>query len=405
MSRKIKKNVPDLRFKEFKEKLLNTIFKEVVLSNQYGPRFNANDYDVNGNIKTIRGTDISLNGEIKYSQVPIAKLDFDFIKNHILKDGDLVMITTADCGLTGVFRKQDFDYIPSAYAVQITLNKMGDSEYFKYFFQTNHAKNEVKSFIRKATVANLPCSDVLRIKLHLPNIQEQEKIASFLGAIDKRLTELRRKHELLQTYKRGVMQKIFSQEVRFKGAINSAFPDWEEKELKSIATVNPPSNYFPDQFLYIDLERVNNGLLSEPELINKEDAPSRAQRVLQKGDIFYQTVRPYQRNNLFFNLDGDYIASTGYAQLRAKENQQFLYQLIYSDSFVDKVVSRCTGTSYPAINSSDLANISIFFPTSIKEQEKIADFLTAIDRKIKAVAQQIDRTEQFKKGLLQKMFV
>ena len=121
--------------------------------------------------------------------------------------------------------------------------------------------------------------------------------------------------------------------------------------------------------------------------------------------LLYQTVRPYQRNNLFFNLDGDYIASTGYAQLRAKENQQFLYQLIYSDSFVDKVISRCTGTSYPAINSSDLADVSIFFPTSIKEQEKIADFLTAVDQKIEAVARQVDRTEHFKKGLLQKMFV
>ena len=166
-------------------------------------------------MKTIRGTDISLDGEIKYSQVPIAKLDFNFIENYILKDGDLVMITTADCGMTGVFRKQDFDYIPSAYAVKITLNKMGDPEYFKYFFQTNHAKNEVKSFIRKATVANLPCSDILRIKLYLPNIAEQEKIASLLGAIDRRLTQLRRKRELLQTYKRGVMQKIFAQKIRF----------------------------------------------------------------------------------------------------------------------------------------------------------------------------------------------
>ena len=225
MSKKVNKNVPELRFKEFQEKLLNTTFKKVVLSNQYGPRFNANDYDMDGNVKTIRGTDISLDGEIKYSQVPIAKLDFDSIENHILKDGDLVMITTADCGLTGVFRKQDFDYIPSAYAVKIALNEMGNPEYFKYFFQTNHANNEVRSFIRKATVANLPCSDILRIKLHLPNIQEQTKIADFLTVIATRLTQLRRKHKLVQTYKRGVMQKLFSQQIRFKCDRGKPFPD------------------------------------------------------------------------------------------------------------------------------------------------------------------------------------
>jgi type I restriction enzyme S subunit len=99
------------------------------------------------------------------------------------------------------------------------------------------------------------------------------------------------------------------------------------------------------------------------------------------------------------------VASTGYAQLRARESSEFLYQLIHSDNFVDKVISRCTGTSYPAINSSDLANISILLPVSRKEQEKIADFLTAIDRKIEAISRQIEGCDRFKQGLLQKLFV
>ncbi|MEL7011280.1 MAG: restriction endonuclease subunit S [Cyanobacteria bacterium J06588_4] len=155
----------------------------------------------------------------------------------------------------------------------------------------------------------------------------------------------------------------------------------------------------------MDLEIVNNGILSQPDLLNRKEAPSRAQRVLSKGDILYQTVRPYQRNNLFFNLDDDYVASTGYAQLRAKINSRFLYQLIFSIDFVNKVLSRCTGTSYPAINSSDLANITITLPNVNYEQEKIANFLTSIDKKIDAVGLQIEKLEKFKKGLLQKMFV
>lgn len=205
-----------------------------------------------------------------------------------------------------------------------------------------------------------------RWKINIPSLEEQEKIASFLGAVDRRLTQLHRKQELLQTYKRGVMQKMFSQEIRFKGAIASTFPDWERKKLKSIAKINPPSSEFPDQFLYIDLERVNNGVLSKPEVLNRSNAPSRAQRVLKKGDILYQTVRPYQRNNLFFSLDGNYVASTGYAQLRAKENKEFLYQLIHTDNFVNKVIARCTGTSYPAINSNDLEDISIYLLSAIQ---------------------------------------
>ena len=242
-------------------------------------------------------------------------------------------------------------------------------------------------------------------KVNIPTLKEQEKIASFLGSVDTRLTQLRRKHELLRTYKRGVMQKLFSQQIRFKGDQEKPFPDWEERELKSIAIVNPSSNHLPDKFFYIDLERVTDGRLSEPEHIDKDNAPSRAQRVLQQGDILYQTVRPYQRNNLFFDLQGSYVASTGYAQLRSKGDKRFLYYLVYSDGFVDEVISRCTGTSYPAINSSDLAGISVLIPESTEEQKKIADFLTAIDQKIKALSKQIELTEQFKRGLLQKMFV
>lgn len=137
--------IPQLKFSSFKGSNYSLVkFGSVIKDSGYGPRFNGNDYDVNGNVKTIRGTDISLNGEIKYKQVPIANLDETFIKNHILEDGDLVMITTADCGLTGVFRKQDINYIPSAYAVKISLKETASPIYFKYFFQTSIAKKPNK---------------------------------------------------------------------------------------------------------------------------------------------------------------------------------------------------------------------------------------------------------------------
>lgn len=200
------------------------------------------------------------------------------------------------------------------------------------------------------------------------------------------------------------MQKIFNQEIRFKDDDGNDYSDWEEKELKKIAEINPKNKLLPDKFIYIDLESVEKGVLLKETIILKNEAPSRAQRLLKNEDILFQMVRPYQKNNLFFNKTGDYVSSTGYAQIRAYKNSKFLYYLLHLDNFISEVMNRCTGTSYPAINSSDLSTILIKVPNE-KEQQKIANFLTEIDNKINLVSKQLDGTKQYKQGLLQQMFV
>ena len=122
-----------------------------------------------------------------------------------------------------------------------------------------------------------------------------------------------------------------------------------------------------------------------------------------KNDVLFQMVRPYQMNNLFFNKRGDYVASTGYAQIRTLQNSMYIFQYLHFQKFVDKVIERCTGTSYPAINSTDLSNIEISFPT-LTEQTKIAEFFTAIDAKIQALKKKKSLLENYKKGVMQKLF-
>ncbi|MBD2176680.1 restriction endonuclease subunit S [Pseudanabaena sp. FACHB-1998] len=200
------------------------------------------------------------------------------------------------------------------------------------------------------------------------------------------------------------MQQIFSQELRFKDDDGSDFPDWETYKLKDIVNINPKSAKLPDSFIYIDLESVKDGYLLFENRIELETAPSRAQRLLQKNDILYQTVRPYQRNNLLFDKSGDYVASTGYAQIRTDQNTKFIFQLLYSDDFVNDVLARCTGTSYPAIDSTSLSEIQVNIP-DIPEQTKIANFLTSIDEKITEAQTYLDTVKQYKQGLLQQLFV
>jgi type I restriction enzyme, S subunit len=247
-------------------------------------------------------------------------------------------------------------------------------------------------------------SDFAIVPMTLPDREEQQKIADFLGAVDERIGLLTRKAEALARYKREVARRLFTRELRFRRDDGSDFPDWEAKQLGRVAVINPRSGPLPEKFEYIDLESVTNGQLAATQTILREDAPERAQRVVQDGDILFQTVRPSQMNNLFFEHGENFVASTGYAQIRTKADARFLFQMLLTQSFVAEVIRRCTGTSYPAINTSDLAAIEIRIPHP-DEQRRIADFLSALDAKINTVRSKVTAMQTFKKGLLQQMFV
>ena len=182
--------------------------------------------------------------------------------------------------------------------------------------------------------------------------------------------------------------------------------EWVAKSLKDICTVNPSNDGLPSSFAYIDLESVEDGVLKSKNVIDRESAPSRAQRLLRDGDVIFQVVRPYQRNNFFFRIqDGDaYVASTGYAQLRANDSDSFLYQIIHTDPFVNRVVEKCTGSNYPAINSSDLGEVALFAPEDTDEQQKIADCLTSLDEVIAVQGRKVEALKAHKRGLMQQLF-
>ena len=157
---------------------------------------------------------------------------------------------------------------------------------------------------------------------------------------------------------------------------------WEQRKLNEVAEFNPKSE-LPDEFEYVDLESVVGTEMISHRTKTKDSAPSRAQRLAQPGDVFFQTVRPYQKNNyLFSKLDNNYVFSTGYAQMRPNIDTAFLMSFLQTDSFVKIVLDNCTGTSYPAINSNDLSNLEISLPKSFEEQKKVGKTIISIDNLI-----------------------
>lgn len=189
-------------------------------------------------------------------------------------------------------------------------------------------------------------------------------------------------------------------QIRFAGFTKT----WEIRKLGEVAEFNPKSE-LPEIFEYVDLESVIGTEMISHRTETKASAPSRAQRLAKMGDVFYQTVRPYQRNNYLFDKpDNNYVFSTGYAQMRSSINSSFLMNFIQTDGFVKIVLDNCTGTSYPAINSSDLANLVITYPVNIKEQSKIGTYFQSLDKLITLHQSKFEKLQKIKKSCLQNLF-
>ncbi len=179
---------------------------------------------------------------------------------------------------------------------------------------------------------------------------------------------------------------------------------FEKYHLCDIASINPKTNV-PTEFEYVDLESVSGTEMISHRTEKKSTAPSRAQRLAKYGDIFYQTVRPYQKNNYYFDIKADnYVFSTGYAQIRSSINGKYLFTLLQSDAFLRQVLDNCSGTSFPAINPSTLSKLIINICTDSEEQERVATFFTSLDAQISASTSRLASLKQMKAASLQAMF-
>ncbi len=246
-----------------------------------------------------------------------------------------------------------------------------------------------------------------QMPIPMPQIEEQRKIGEYLTYLDYLITLHQRKYSRLCKIKKSMLERMFPREgatvpeIRFTGFTD----DWEQRKLNEIALFNPKEE-LPDEFEYVDLESVVGTEMLSHRTETKQSAPSRAQRLARTGDLFYQMVRPYQKNNyLFEKLDKHYVFSTGYAQLRPLIDGYFLLSLVQSECFVKVVLDNCTGTSYPAINANDLANIEVHFPTSSEEQQQIGDYFRNLDHLITLHQRELERLQNIKKACLEKMFV
>ena len=337
------------------------------------------------------------------------KVEIDTTQNEV-KYGDVLFTTSSETpeevGMSSVWMGDSPNTYLNSFCFGFRPNQKINPYFLGYSLRAPYMRDKIKILAQGISRYNISKNKVMELEISLPNNEEQKLLGTFLQRIDLIITLHQRKLEHLNLKKKALLQKLFPKngdrypELRFPGFTDA----WEQRKLSEVVTINPKTE-LPDEFKYVDLESVVGTNLLGFKVIKKENAPSRAQRLASYGDVFYQTVRPYQRNNyLFENVDKDVVFSTGYAQLRSKLDSYFLLTLVQNDNFVKVVLDNCTGTSYPAINGSELGKITVQIPSNEVEANQIGKVFRGIDKSITLHQRKLDNLKLKKKALLQKLF-
>ncbi|MDH5922804.1 restriction endonuclease subunit S [Vibrio splendidus] len=399
---------PVLRFKAFSEPWGKADFKEIAKDFNYG--MNASAVTFNGKDKYIRITDIddSLN---TFSPSPLTSPEGGGSKKFKLHTGDIVFARTgASTGKPYLFSKGDGDLFFAGFLIKATITK-GNPSFIYQFCKTSTYKKWVSVMSMRSGQPGINAEEYKGLCIPFPDEQEQQKIADFLTSVDTKIIQLTEKHYLLKKYKKGVMQQIFSQKVRFKDEGGNAFPKWKEYALKEILLLQSDSLKMGDEETYelITVKRGFGGVKSRGHFKGKDVLVKNQFNIHENEFVISKRQIVHGACGLVpSELDGA-IVSNEYNVFRPVE---VLLDIDYFNRFTTTPFMRRAFF----INSDGVHIEKLLFKTQgwlktkvhlpcLEEQQKIAQFLQSIDTKIEGVGKQIEQTKQFKKGLLQQMFV
>lgn len=389
-----KNNIPILRFKgfdgEWKFEKLKDISK--IERGRFSPRPRNNPIYYNGIIPFVQTSDVvNANGKIEfYTQTLNEK---GLVVSKLFPKGSILITIAANIGHSGVLQ---IDMACPDSLIGIKPNSNIHNYYLNYYLSTHQKKMDYLA--PEGAQKNINIEFLNPYKIPFPTLPEQQKIASFLSAVDEKIQQISRKKELLSQYKKGIMQQLFSGKLRFKDENGEDYADWEEKKIKEIFVVTRgnvlsmtlisdkqnENNKYP----VYSSQTKKNGLSGYYDKFLFEDCITWTTDGAGAGDVNFRKGKFYCTN-----VCGVLKSDKGYANV-------FIAEILNTIS--RKYVSY---VGNPKLMNNVMSEILISIPKSIKEQQKIANFLSSIDAKIESASQQINQTQSFKKGLLQQLFV
>ena len=402
------RKVPKLRFKEFSDELNNYHFIDigkVKIGLTHTPKY------VEKGIPFLSSKNIS-KGYIDFDEVQyISKEEFESMpKSTKPQKGDILFTRVGSNLGNPIVLEEEKEVGIFVSLGAIKVNKNFNNFYIKYWIDTNYFWKQVEMKVAGGAKNNLNTTWLNEFKLSTPSLQEQEKIANFLSSIDKKISLTEEKLELFREYKKGVMQKIFSQELRFKDNNGNDYPEWEEKKLGDILEEYNEKTTINNQ--YLTLSSTATGIYLQEEYFNRQIASTNniGYKILKKDQLVFSPQNLWLGN---ININTKYdigMVSPSYKIFNLKNNiilVNYFKNLIRTPKMLEEYKNASEqGASIVRRNldMNQFNNIYIQLPC-YEEQQKIADFLSSIDNKIESIEKELEGLKEFKKGLLQQMFV
>lgn len=410
--------IPKLRFKEFDRDWDGLKIKDLVKSLDAGVSVNSEDIEPEHDQYSVLKTSCISSGyfEISERKRVLQQNEIERLKESVLDDSILMsrMNTPLLVGMNAYVSKAPAKTFLPDRLWQLKVNESKTiTRWLAFYLGSEQGLNKIRDLASGTSnsMKNITKPDVMNLDLFAPTKEEQTKIASFLSAVDEKISQLTQKYELLSQYKQGMMQKLFSQQIRFKADDGSEFGEWAYCKLNDIAKIydgtHQTPNYVELGVPFYSVEHVTANDFSDTKFIAEDVYEAELKRVrLEKGDILMTRIGDIGTSRLIdWDVKASFYVSLALIKIKKGHSSAFIDQYIKSENFQRELHERTIHVAFPKkINLGEIGLCKVEFPT-LEEQTKIANFLSAIDQKIAKVAQQIEETKQWKKGLLQQMFV
>ena len=388
-------NVPKLRFKEFTDEWKQTPLKNIIYSNIIEAPKPTTDYIRLGIRSHCKGTFHEL---VKIENILSADKMYIVPKNNLILN-----ITFAWEQAIAITDDNDEGKDISNRFPTFAFKDNQLPTFYKYIIPQKRLKYDLNVASPGGAGRNRVLNKklFLSIPVNIPLLKEQEKIAKFLTTVDKKITNLENIITSLENQKKGLLQQIFSQKLRFKDKNGNNYPNWEKKKLEDISNITMGQS--PDSD-FVNTEKIGTPFLQgNAEFTNKYPIEkywcTKPQKIANPTDILLSVRAPVGAINI---ANKKFCIGRGLSAISFNCNKLFgKYNLEFN---LFQLIKKSQGSTFSSINKKDISEVILFIPC-LEEQTKIADFLSAFDRKLENQKAQLEHWKQIKKGLLQQMFV